>query len=346
MSEPTTPADGGALTFDQATELLTPQAAPVGSGASDEAADDPAGEDTDNDQSADETSDAADASEAEEPGDGEEEADAEEEAAEPLTAPAYWSKDAKARFAELDPQLQAVVLSQEGPREAAAAKAKADAAEETKAARAQLQGVQTLSQQLNDFLPEAIETFQRRWGDPDWEATIEQYGAEQAARLKARYEKEQSQLRQVTQATQVAQTQAHQAYVLEQFQALAELDPELAPDVKDPTKGVDKRQAVSKYLVSAGVDPNHIANISAVEMTLARKAMLWDQAQAAAKAKPKAPVQPVQQQRRQTPKPGARPGGSAAAPPQSQGKTSAQNRFNSKPSIDNAVDLLMARQQG
>jgi hypothetical protein len=72
--------------------------------------------------------------------------------------------------------------------------------------------------------------------------------------------------------------------------------------------------------------------------------MLWDRAQEArkaAKANPTATPQPVQ--RRPTPKPGARPAGSAAASPQRGGAVSAQNAFNSKPSIENAVALLQAR---
>lgn len=352
--------EGGALTVEQATQaLLTPQTvsedAPepdAGDAGGDEdfSDDDAQGDDDANeDQSEVEISDDDDTSEAEEPGDGEEEAEEEVEPVEALTPPAYWSKDAKAKFAELTPELQAVVLSQEGPREAATAKAKQEAAEEVKAARAQLAGVQTLAQQLETFLPEALETFQQRWGEPDWEATIKQYGAEQAAILRARYDKEQSQLAHLATTTQKAKAEAHQAFMLEQFEVLSTLDPELAPDVKDPRKGSELRKDVVTYLAAAGVDQDSLAQISAVELSLAKKAMLWDRAQEAAKAKKKAaPAQPVQrqqpvQQRRVTPKPGARPAGSAASSPQSGGRVSSQNAFNSKPSVDNAVALLLAR---
>jgi len=333
MSEAATP-ETGALSFDQAVASLLPQQAePEETNNAPEAPAEVAEEPEP--QGGDQPPEEADAEPAEPAED--EETETEEAAVEPLEPPKYWSKDAKDRFADLPPELQAVVLEQEGPREAAAAKAKAEAAEETKAARAQLQGVQTLAEQLDAFLPEAIETFQRRWGDPDWEATIEQYGAEQAAKLKARYEREQSQLQQLTQANQAAQQKAHHAYVLEQFQALATLDPELAPDVKDPTQGAEKRQEVTKYLVAAGVDPQAIGNISAVEMTLARKAMLWDDAQAKLKAAPPKPKNPAP---RAAP---VRPGAAQAQSPAQRTVASAQGRFHAKPSIDNAVALLLAK---
>lgn len=340
------PDEGGALTIDQATQaLLSPPTVEVEEAPEAAADDAPVAEDTEI-PAGDETDpvEGATDEEAVEPLDGAEEGETDPEPVEALEAPAYWSKEAKAKFAALDPDLQAVVLAQEGPREAATAKAKADAAKEVETARQQAQGVQTLAKQLETFLPEALQTFQQRWGEPDWEATIQQYGAEQAAILRARFDKEQAQLQQLNTQTQTARQQAHQAYMLQQFEVLATLDKELAPDVKDPRKGAEKRQEVSKYLLDRGVAPGAIAQISAEELSMARKAMLWDRAEAARKDPPKpAQQQSANQQRKPTPRPGARPGGSAASSPQSQGRSSAQNAFNSKPSIENAVALLMAR---
>lgn len=267
------------------------------------------------------------------------ETDAEPEAVAPAEPPKYWSKDAKERFAQLPPELQAVVLEQEGPREEATAKAKAEAAEEVKAVRAERQQSQVLAEQLGTLLPDVLETFQQRWGEPDWEATIQQYGAEQAAILKARFDKEQAQVQQLAQKTQTAKAQAHQAYVLEQFQVLATLDKELAPDVKDPRKGSEKRQEVTKYLVDAGVDPENVTRISAVELTMARKAMLWDQAQAKA-AKPTPTPRPTPQQTR----PLARGGASAGpADPQLKAIQTAKRSFAQTRSIEAAVALLNAQ---
>lgn len=293
---------------------------------------------SDEEQPLGETSAEGDTSEAVEPGDGAEEVQAETEAVEPLDAPTYWSREAKERFGNLPRELQEVVLAQEGPREAATAKAKAEAAADRQQAQSQMQGVQTLAEQLSSFLPEAIQTFQQRWGEPDWEATIEQYGSEQAAKLRARYDREQAQLQQVAQAHQVATTQAQQAFVQAEWAKLAELNPALAPDVKDPRQGSEKRQEVTKYLLGQGIGRDAVQQISASEMTIAHKAMLWDQAQAAAKAKP-APTKPVPR----APSSAARPAAAAAGSPQQRSAQGVQNSFNAKPTLDNAVALLMSR---
>lgn len=296
-------------------------------------------QDPDPDASAGEDADDGD----ETPADGDEEGE-ETPAAGNRAPPLYWQPEAKEAFAALPEHLQDAILAQEGPREAAAAKAKEEARLTVEAIQKERRGIQTLAEQLGSFLPEAIQTFQQRWGEPDWEATIQQYGAEQAAILKARYEKEQVQLQRLSAEAQTAQQQAHQAFMLEQFNALTKIDPVLAPDPVDPRKGSEERQKVTKYILEAGIPQEAVAHISAVELALARKAMLWDAAQAA-KNNPKIPAKPVQQQapRRPTPKPGARPGQSAGAPQQTQGKASAQGRFNAAPTIDNAVALLLAR---
>jgi hypothetical protein len=181
------------------------------------------------------------------------------------------------------------VLEQEGPREEAAAKAKADAAKQVEAATKELAGVRTLAEQLGAFLPEAIQTFQSRWGakEPNWVEVSEQYGAEETQKLKWRYDAEQKQLSELAQTTQTAQAEAHKAFVQTEWKALADLAPDLAPDATDPTKGAEKRQEVTKYLATNGIPQDAIAQISAREMLLAHKAMLWDRAQAALKAAPK-----------------------------------------------------------
>lgn len=278
------------------------------------------------------------------------EKEGEEKPAEPveaLEAPAYWSKDAKARFAELSPEMQAVVLAQEGPREEITAKVKADAKAAIEQAEATQQGVRQLAEQLNTALPQWIETFQQRWGEPDWEATIDQYGPAEAAKLRARYDRERAQIEQAVQARNTAQREAQQAYVQTEWKALAQLDPVLAPDVSDPKKGAEERQKVTKYLVDAGIGRDAVAQISALEMTMARKAMLWDEAQAAskaAKAKP-APSTATPAGQKPAQRPAARGGAAQPGSPAQRSAASVQNSFNAKPSIDNAVQLLMAMGQ-
>jgi len=328
MSESASP-ESGPLSVDQAIASLLPEpAVEAAPEAPVEAAAEP--EEIEAEASpAEETPD-----EAETPAEGEE-AEAEVEAVEPVEPPKYWSHEAKAKFAELPPELQAVVLEQEGPREAAAARAKADAEVVRKNADAELGKVQKLAEQLNDFLPKAIETFQSRWGvDPDWVAYAQEHGVEAMTLAKTQHEQELTLLQRTAQSAAQAQTQAQEAFVKAEFATLAEIAPELA----DPTTGQAKRTEVVKYLIADGIAPEAISNISAREMRIAQKAMLYDQAQAALKAKPapkpipaaatRAPVRPA-----------------AAVPQASQQRTATQigNRFAQTRSVDDAVALLLAK---
>lgn len=331
MSE--APADPGPLTVDAAVQsLLSPPAAqeetaPEVAEAPQEATE-PEGE-----ASSPEETDA----EPVEPAEGAE-AEAEQEAVAPAEPPKYWSKDAKEAFGKLPPDLQAVVLAQEGPREEAAAKAKADAAARIAEAQAEMGKVQQLAEQLATFLPEAIDTFRNRWGeDPDWVAYAQEHGAEAMTIAKAQHDAELGKLQRLAAAKQDADTQAHQAFLKTEFTRLAELAPELAPDAADPSKGLEQRQGVVKYLVEAGIPRDAIPSISAVEMTIAHKAKLWDEAQAKLKAAPPPTPKPA-------PRPApVRPAAAQTGSPQQRAAVTAQNAFNLKPSVENAIELLLKK---
>jgi hypothetical protein len=324
MSEQAT--ETGPLTVDAAIAALTPQ--PVEQDAPEapvEAAEEP--NEPEGEASSPEEAEAA----PEEPAEGEEtEADSAPVVA--LDPPRYWSQDAKAEFAKLPADLQAVVLAQEGPREEAAAKAKAEAAEIAKAAQADVGKVQQLAQELAEFLPQAIDTFQNRWGakEPDWIAFAQEHGTDATVQAKLQFEAEQRQLQQLAVAAQKAEAQAHEAFVKREFEKLAEI----APDLADPEKGPERRSEITQFLVKQGVDPAAIGGISAVEMALARDAMKWRQAQAQLQAAPKPkPAAPA-------PRAPARP---AASAPAANPQRTAANRFAQTRSVDDAVALLLAK---
>lgn len=263
---------------------------------------------------------------AEHPSDGDDEAAAEDPGeVDRLDAPRYWSKDAKARFAELDPDLQAVVLSQEGPREAAAARAKAEADE-----------ARQLAAELANLLPEAAQRFVAQWGgEPDWAVIAQAHGVEAMAEARAQYEGEKARLEQAAQVATFAQRASHQAYVAGEFDRLKALDPELCC----PEGGAERRTEVTRYLHDRGFAPDALMQISAVEMSLARKAMLWDQAQAKAGAS---------NSTRRPDRPATRSlarGGASAGPvdPQVRRAAQAKSRFAKTRSIDDAVALLNAQ---
>lgn len=267
-----------------------------------------------------------DASEPDEAADGVEATD-ETEAAAPLDAPVYWTQDAKAKFAELPPELQAVVLSQEGPREAAAAKAKQEAAEYRAQADQEVAKVHTLAEQLNQFLPKALESFKGKWDGIDWEAWVDQ-DPEAALKAKFAYDADQATMAQLQAATQEAETQAHVAFLKAEAAKL----PDLAPDLADPEKGPERRTKVAQHLLSMGIAPEALKTISAAEMAIAYDAYLYRQAKAGLTAAPKPKPAPV--------KPVVKP--AAAALPQNR-TTQAANRFAQTRSVDDAIAVLLAR---
>lgn len=327
MSEASSP-ENGALSVDQAIAALMPepveQEAPE---APQEAAAEP--EEIEGDANAPEDTEG----EAEAPADGDE-TEAEPEDVAPVDPPKYWSQDAKAKFAELPPELQAVVLAQEGPREEAAAKAKAEAAQQTQAAQAEVAKVQQLADHLGNFLPQAIETFKSKWGEaPDWMAYATEYGAEAMIVAKVQHEQELALLQQTAQATERATEAAREAAVKVEFQKLAEIAPELA----DPVEGPKRRSEVTSFLVSEGLAEDDIRNITAVEMALANDAMQWRKAQAALKARPTPKPNPAA-----APRSPVRPAAAAPVPAQ-RTATQVANRFAQTRSVDDAVALLLAR---
>lgn len=267
-----------------------------------------------------------DASEPDEAADGVEDEEPAEAAA-PVEAPVYWTQDAKAKFAELPPELQAVVLSQEGPREAAAAKAKQEAAEYRAQADQEVAKVHTLAEQLNQFLPKALESFKGKWDGIDWEAWVDQ-DPEAALKAKFAYDADQATMAQLQAATQEAETQAHVAFLKAEAAKL----PDLAPDLADPEKGPERRTKVAQHLLSMGIAPEALKTISAAEMAIAYDAYLYRQAKAGLTAAPKPKPAPV--------KPVVKP--AAAALPQNR-TTQAANRFAQTRSVDDAIAVLLAR---
>ena len=270
---------------------------------------------------------------AESPADSEE-TEAEAEPVVALDPPKYWAQDAKAEFAALPPALQAVVLAQEGPREEAAAKAKAEAAEVRQAAETELQKVGQLADALAERLPQWLQSFESKWGKaPDWTAYAQAYGAEAMFLAKTEHDTEREQLVVADRARQVAADQAHEAFVRTEFAKLAEIDAELT----HPETGGAKRVEINQYLKAKGYDDDTLRQISATDMVMARKAMLYDRIQASKTARP--PPHPVAT----APKAMTRPTAAPAQPSQRSAVQTAQSRFNLNPSRENAEALLLAK---
>lgn len=331
MTDQTAPTpETGALSFEQAVSMLdvAPEAPPEQEQDAPQSAPEASAEAVENTEGETSTPEEAEAG-AETPDEAGEAEDATEEPVEALEAPRYWSQEAKAKFAELPPELQAVVLSQEGPREEAAAKAKQEASEVRQKAEQEIAQVGRFAEALTQRIPQWQAAFRSRWGEsPDWVAHAQAVGAEQATLDKLQYEQERELLAEAEKAQTLAQQQAHAAYIKGEEAKLQ--GTELADKAK--------RAEIASYLLETGKDEvttERLGQISAFELTLAHKAMLWDRAQAALKQAPK-PQQKV---------PAKTPVKPAAAQPSSQQRSATQvaNRFAQTRSIDDAVALLLSQ---
>lgn len=328
--EPTDTSDSGALSIDQAADLMnaqeeetnqpveTPEAAPAET------------------QDTEAVPAAEDGTEVETP-DGAETAEA-VEAETPIDPPQFWNTDAKARFRELPRDLQEVVLSQETSRNAFTSKAAQEANETRKAADAEKTRFSQLAEQLGTLVPQAEKTFADRWANVDWVALTDQVGAEQAQKLKFQHDAEREQLA----SLKTAQAQSEKATFDEFVKREAAILPTLCPDLTDAKEGPARRQALGQYLVEAGIAPQALSGISAREMSIAWKAKQWDDAQAkikAAAAKPKsAAVQP------QAKTAASRPTTPAAASSPTTQRIQTLERKRSL-SIDEATELMNLKDQ-
>ena len=141
-------------------------------------------------------------------------------------------------------------------------------------------------------------------------------------------------------AKQKAETDAEQHFLRTEAQALSHLaksDPVVA-ELMDDKEGQARRTEVAQYLVKHGIAQDRLKLISATEMSLARKAMLYDKAQAALKSKanpsPSAKAPPPMNS-------GARP----SIPRNEASIKALDDRLSKSGSIDDAVALLVARQK-
>ena len=199
--------------------------------------------------------------------------------AEPVDAPNWWDAEAKGRFAELAPELQAIVRAQEDKREVVTQKAKQEAAEARKTAEAEVNNLQKLAERANEVFGRAEATFKSKWDGmtPEIWSQLAQEDPETAFQLKLEYDAEQDNLKNVRE-TQAETTRIAQAkHFEEQRTKLAELAPEL---VKSP----ERLQQVGKYIVDAGIPAEAISNADAIELNMVYKAMKYDEMIARARA--------------------------------------------------------------
>lgn len=253
-----------------------------------------------------------------------------------IEPPKFWAAEDREAFAKLTREDQERVLKYEGQRNAATAKSLEDSAKQRNALTEELGRVSKYRAALDDFLPKAAQAFQGKWGDGniDWDAVTDQYGAEQAFKLKNQFEQDTRQMQQLGVAKQEADRIELEQFVKTESEKL----PEVAPDLVDPKLGNERKVKLGNFLVSRGFPVDRISAMSAEEASIAYDAMRWRQAQAdAAKNlnKPKAP--PPAQLRKPVLKPGAAAGSQAST---SSRARAASQRFDQELSVDAAVAAL------
>lgn len=303
MTEDVSIPEPGALSVEEAVDLLDAQAADEGDAGAPGASVDGLGEGAvDETEAADEASDGDD-----------------------RFGPKGWSMEAKARFLELPADLQAVVLEQDEQREAAAARAKQETAEVRRKAAAEHAQVEQLADGLMEVLPEALESFRSRWEGVDWRRAAETFGPEAVQQLQAKYAQDRRQLSRLAAAQAEAARRAHRAFVAAEEEKLA------GAEVADPAN----RAEVARYLLEGGAAPERLNDITAMELIIAHKAMLWDRAQAGLKAPKRAAA---------SSKPVVKPAaGAAQVSPRAREVQAAKSRFAKTRSVEDAIAWLDAK---
>lgn len=328
MSEANAEAvDSGALSIDQAiAAIIEPEAEPAGADTQ------PDNQELDAPSPGDE-----DASEPVEAA-ADEDAETQEPEAPAVDAPHWWTADKKAKFAELSPELQAIVAEEEANRERAVSRLKQEAAESRKQADAELAKMGDITSRLTQTLTQAEQVFAGKWpAEIDWAATARQYGAEQAYMLQVEWDRDTKLLGRLKAEREAAEGRAFQSFVQAEFAKLPEVDPELA----DPKQGAQRRQTVTEYLVKQGIPVDQVKHAGALEYALAHKAFKWDQ-HVAEQAKAKTALANPKPK----PVPAARTVAPAAAAPQVSSRERAvqpiRNRFAQTRGIDDAAALILA----
>lgn len=217
-----------------------------------------------------------------------------EQAEEPAIAlPIGWSAEKAEAFKRLPPDVREYITARESERNTHYSRTQQEAAEQRKAAEAELtatsaarqryaEGLQAISQHIERTLPKA----------PDHNLAVTdpgKYIAEKAAYDEAmgRHQAAQAELARVRQEEQEHQERAYREHLAEQGRLLDEKIPEWR-DQKVRTKD---QQDIAEFLRSTGYSQDEIAAVAdSRAVTIARKAMLYDRMKAAPKPVERKPV--------------------------------------------------------
>lgn len=275
--------------------------------------------------------------------------DAEEEvapepAAPEIPPPQSWSKEDAAEWAKLTPEARAIVARREADRDKAVSKSVQEASELRRQVQAYADETARLAKLGSD-------SFEAKWqekakGPINWAVAMEQAQTDeefnQILRSKAQYDADKAEVERAQKAATEQEQSAYAAFHAEQNKLLPDLAPELvgdAPSVKA------RWESMGKLLFETGFQQEDLKAISAAELRIASLAvdgLKYREAQK--KAREKASATPNQ---RLNGKPAKSLGPSAqqAVPSKARALQGLETRLTQRGSIDDAVNLLVARQQ-
>jgi len=285
--------DTGPLSVDAAVATLLSAEEPEGPDEEQaEEADDEAPEDGDADEpeaGQDEEIEAGDQPAAEDDAPEEEpasdEAPDEDEEPEPEPAPAiepprFWSAEEKALFAKAPPEVQQLVAQKDAEAEKRVYQAKEEAA----AARKDASVIGEFKSVIDQQIERAQTIFQGKWDGVDW-AQWAKDNPQEAIAAKFEFDQEQEELHRLKTVQAATEAEEHRQFLIDERAKLADSGHVLA----DPVKGPAEKKALVEYAEGVGYTTTDLKWAGARELETLHKAMLWDRAQANAKANPPKP---------------------------------------------------------
>lgn len=243
-----------------------------------------------------------------------------------IEPPHFWSAEAKARFGELPYELQLVVQENEKAGSKATTQKLEEATKARKAADAKAEALASLAERIEAAADQAETTFASRWEGMDQAAWLKlsRENPDQYIQLKAQHEAEQDAAQRARTAKDAAEQVQRSTWRTEQIEALKTLAPELV----DPVHGEKHLAELGTYLTAQGVREQDLPNVGALEMAIARKAMLYDRGIAGLKSRP-TPTQAA-----------LKPTAPAAKTPTQSAAETASRRLGQTGAVDDAVTLL------
>lgn len=265
--------------------------------------------------------------------------DAEDEEDEPeapvVEPPAFWKPEEKALFATASPDLQKLIAT----RDAEYGRQVSLAKEETATARKEASAIGEIVEIVDKQLERATEVFRSKWDGVIW-ADWAREAPEEAFAAKFEFDAEQAELANLAATREATEVEQHRQFLREEAGKLRDLDPVLA----DPKTGKTAKTELVGYLTEQGYTPQDLKWTGARELSLARKAMLWDRAQAKIAANPRKPLAQTPPTRRSTTAAPVRPAATPAQGSQTRREVeNAQARFDKNPSQENALALMRAK---